>query len=108
MARRRGAHCRICRVLASKRETAGDAAARAQEFKACYAHVPAKYHDTMFDVYCQARALLAAAQRTALALTQALAPASPPQSVVQLRAMAQARAAPSAQLLPPAALLRGR
>ena len=28
---------------------------RAQEFKACYAHVPEAYHATMFDVYCQAR-----------------------------------------------------
>jgi hypothetical protein len=26
-----------------------------QEFAACYAHVPSKHHDTMFDVYCQAR-----------------------------------------------------
>ena len=38
------------------KQTGRSRAARApQEFKACYQHIPAKYHASMFDVYCQAR-----------------------------------------------------
>jgi hypothetical protein len=74
------------------------AAHRAQEFKAAYQHVPAKFHDTMFDVYCQARARRAAVcccMHTPVAPRRADVAASPRrprlQSVMQLRTMALVR-----------------